>query len=91
MTVMDYYCQPRTESAGEVGAMLRTRLLEIARHQANPFDTFASLSQENLLATRHRRRFSIQELLGEVTPEAMARINQETAWVQNDPSVGDEL
>lgn len=91
MTVMDYCCQPRTESAGDIGAMLHTRLQAIARHQVNIFDTFACLRQENIVATHHRRRYSIQELLGGVTPEAMERLNQETSWVQDDPSVGDEF
>ena len=90
MTVMDYCYQPKTESSGVEGAILRSKLDSIVRHQFSLFDTFAAMKSEYVPPPRPRRRYSIQELLGSATPDSIAQINQATSWVQNDPSVGDE-
>jgi antitoxin ChpS len=38
-----------------------------------------------------RRRYSLRELLRGATPEAMRRLNDETAWAREGESVGREI
>ena len=42
-------------------------------------------------AKRERRRYSLRELLRGATPEAMRRLNAETAWAREGDPVGREL
>ena len=42
-------------------------------------------------AVRPRKRYSLQELLENVTPEAMRELNAETEWAREGDSIGREL